>query len=58
MRGILKTNVYESKIALTPVVPTRVQKNHLRPFGGEKVHWPFSCFRLSSHGERGFSATC
>jgi len=39
---------------LTPVVPARAQKNHLRPLGGEKVHQTFSCFRLTSHREREF----
>ena len=39
---------------LTPVVPAGAQKNRLRPLGGEKVHWTFSCFRLSSRRGREF----
>ena len=34
----------------SPLLPARAQKNRLRPFGGEKVHWTFSCFRLTSRG--------
>ena len=41
-------------VPLTPIVPAGAQKNRLRPFGGEKVHWTFSCFRLTSRRERGF----
>ena len=32
----------------SPLLPARAQKNRPRPFGGEKVHWTFSCFRLTS----------
>ena len=32
----------------SPLLPARAQKNRLRPFSGEKVHWTFSCFRLTS----------
>ena len=37
---------------LTPIVPAGAQKNHLRPFGGGKVHWTFPSFRLTSRRER------
>jgi len=30
-------------------------QNHVRPFGGEKVHRTFSCFRLTSRKGRGES---
>ncbi len=41
-----------SKSALT--YSRRGAEKHLRPFGGEKVHWTFSWFRLTSQRERGF----
>ena len=27
--------------------PPGAHENHVRPLGGEKVHWTFSCFRLA-----------
>ena len=29
--------------------PPRAHEIRVRPLGGEKVHWTFSCFRLASH---------
>ena len=55
MRGSIKTaNAYWNMNTLTPVIPAGAQMNHLRPLGGEKVHWTFSCFRLSSRWKREF----
>jgi hypothetical protein len=52
--AVLKNNGSPDMNALTPVVPAWAQKNHLCPFGGEKVHRTFSCFRLTSRREREF----
>ncbi|MEX2163172.1 MAG: hypothetical protein WD823_02860 [Sulfuricaulis sp.] len=43
---------YSWPSALTPAIPAGAHKNHMRPFGGEKVHRTFSCFRLTSQRER------
>jgi hypothetical protein len=34
-------------LAPTLTVPTRAYMDRVRPFGGEKVHWTFSYFRLT-----------
>ena len=40
-----------------PGYSRRGAENRLRPFGGEKVHWTFCCFRLTSRREREKSGT-
>src|SRR3989344_7192838 len=37
----------------SPPVPAGAHERHVRPFGGEKVHWTFSSFRLTSREGRG-----
>jgi hypothetical protein len=37
---------------LTPDIPAGVHQNIVHPFGGEKVHWTFSFFRLTSRRVR------
>ena len=37
----------------SPFVPAGAHELHVHPFGGEKVHWTFSCFRLTSREGRG-----
>ena len=39
--------------APTLTVPARAYMDRVRPFGGEKVHWTFSCFRLAPSREGG-----
>ena len=46
--------VYLTDSQLPPhPIPTGAQKNRLRPFGEENIHWTFSCFRLISPRKRG-----
>jgi hypothetical protein len=42
--GVVRRCIAPSPLAL---FPPGVRGNPAHPFGGEKVHWTFSCFRLT-----------